>query len=81
AKANDATLQVDLTKIRQSITAVSSKVDGIGDTLSPTYAKKQTILDACDQAMNGANPVHAGDPTLDDIKSALATIQAQLDQL
>lgn len=81
AKTNDATLQVDLTKIRQSITAVSSKVDGIGDTLSPTYAKKQTILDACDQAMNGANPVHAGDPTLDDIKSALATIQAQLGQL
>lgn len=81
AKTNDATLQVDLTKIRQSITAVSSKVDGIGDTLSPTYAKKQTILDACDQAMNGANPVHAGDPTLDDIKLALATIQAQLGQL
>lgn len=81
AKANDATLQVDLTKIRQSITAVSSKVDGIGDTLSPTYAKKQAILDACDQAMNGANPVHAGDPTLDDIKSALDIIQAQLGQL
>lgn len=81
AKTNDATLQVDLTKIRQSITEVSSKVDGIGDTLSPTYAKKQGILDACDQAMNGANPVHAGDPTLDDIKSALATIHAQLGQL
>lgn len=81
AKTNDATLQVDLTKIRQSITEVSSKVDGIGDTLSPTYAKKQTILDACDQAMNGVNPVHAGDPALDDIKSALATIQAQLGQL
>ena len=80
-KTNDATLQVDLTKIRQSITEVSSKVDGIGDTMSPTYAKKQTILDACDQAMNGANPVHAGDPALDDIKSALATIQAQLGQL
>lgn len=74
-------LQVDLTAIRESITNVSSKVDGIGDTLSPTYAKKQTILDACDQAMNGANPVHAGDPTLDDIKLALATIQAQLGQL
>lgn len=81
AKANDATLQVDLTKIRQSITAVSSKVDGIGNTLSPTYAKKQAILDACDQAMNGANHVHAGDPALDDIKLALATIQAQLGQL
>lgn len=81
AKANDATLQVDLTKIRQSITEVSSKVDGIGDTLSPTYAKKQGILDACDKALNGANPVHAGDPTLDDIKLALATIQAQLGQL
>lgn len=81
AKTNDATLQVDLTKIRQSITEVSSKVDGIGDTLSPTYAKKQGILDACDQAMNGTNPVHAGDPTLDDIKSALATIQARLGQL
>lgn len=81
AKTNDATLQVDLTKIRKSITEVSSKVDGIGDTLSPTYAKKQGILDACDQAMNGANPVRAGDPTLDDIKSALATIQAQLGQL
>ena len=81
AKTNDATLQVDLTAIRESITNVSSKVDGIGDTLSPTYAKKQGILDACDQAMNGANPVHAGDPTLDDIKSALATIQAQLGQL
>lgn len=81
AKTDDATLQVDLTAIRESITNVSSKVDGIGDTLSPTYAKKQTILDACDQAMNGANPVHAGDPTLDDIKSALATIQAQLGQL
>ena len=81
AKTNDATLQVDLTKIRQSITEVSSKVDGIGDTLSPTYAKKQAILDACDQALNGANPVHAGDPTLDDIKLALATIQAQLGKL
>lgn len=81
AKTNDATLQVDLTAIRESINNVSSKVDGIGDTLSPTYAKKQTILDACDQAMNGANPVHAGDPTLDEIKSALATIQAQLVQL
>lgn len=81
AKTNDATLQVDLTAIRASIANVSSKVDGIGDTLSPTYAKKQGILDACDQAMNGANPIHAGDPTLDDIKSALATIQAQLGQL
>lgn len=81
AKTNDATLQVDLTKIRQSITAVSSKVDGIGDTLSPTYAKKQAILDACDKALNGANPVHAGDPTLDEIKLALATMQAQLGQL
>lgn len=81
AKTNDATLQVDLTKIRQSITAVSSKVDGIGDTLSPTYAKKQGILDACDKALNSANLVRAGDPTLDEIKSALATIQAQLGQL
>lgn len=74
-------LQVDLTAIRESITNVSSKVDGIGDTLSPTYAKKQGILDACDKALNGANPVHAGDPTLDEIKLALATIQAQLGQL
>lgn len=68
-------------ELQEAINNVSSKVDGIGDTLSPTYAKKQTILDACDQAMNGANPVHAGDPALDDIKSALATIQAQLGQL
>lgn len=81
AKTNDATLQVDLTAIRESITNVSSKVDGIGDTLSPTYVKKQGILDACDKALNGANPVHAGDPTLDEIKLALATIQAQLGQL
>lgn len=81
AKTNDAELQVDLTAIRESIANVSSKVDGIGDTLSPTYAKKQGILDACDKALNGANPVHAGDPTLDDIKLALATIQAQLGQL
>lgn len=81
AKANDADLQVDLTAIRESISNVSSKVDGIGDTLSPTYAKKQGILDACDKALNGANPVHAGDPTLDEIKLALATIQAQLGQL
>ena len=79
--ANVTGLQVDLTAIRESITNVSSKVDGIGDTLSPTYAKKQGILDACDKALNGANPVHAGDPTLDDIKSSLATIQAQLRQL
>lgn len=79
--ANVTGLQADLTTIRESITNVSSKVDGIGDTLSPTYAKKQAILDACDQAMNGANPVHAGDPTLDGIKLALATIQAQLGQL
>lgn len=63
AKTNDATLQVDLTNIRQSITEVSSKVDGIGDTLSPTYAKKQAILDACDKALNGTNPVNAVDPT------------------
>lgn len=79
--ANVTGLQVDLTAIRESITNVSSKVDGIGDTLSPTYAKKQDILDACDKALNGANLVHAGDPTLDDIKLALATIQAQLGQL
>lgn len=81
--ANVTGLQADLTTIRESITNVSSKVDGIGDTLSPTYAKKQAILDACDQAMNGANPVpvRAGDPTLDEIKLALATIQAQLGQL
>lgn len=63
AKANDADLQVDLTAIRESITNVSSKVDGIGDTLSPTYAKKQAILDACDKALNGTNPVNAVDPT------------------
>lgn len=81
AKTDDATLQTDLTAIRESITNVSSKVDGIGDTLSPTYAKKQGILDACDKALNGANPVHAGDPTLDEIKLALVTIQAQLGQL
>lgn len=79
--ANVTGLQADLTTIRESITNVSSKVDGIGDTLSPTYAKKQAILDACDKALNGANPVHAGDPTLDEIKLALATIQAQLGQL
>lgn len=63
AKTNDATLQVDLTAIRESIANVSSKVDGIGDTLSPTYAKKQAILDACDKALNGTNPVNAVDPT------------------
>lgn len=79
--ANVTGLQADLTTIRESITNVSSKVDGIGDTLSPTYAKKQGILDACDKALNGANLVHAGDPTLDEIKLALATIQAQLGQL
>ena len=79
--ANVTGLQVDLTAIRESITNVSSKVDGIGDTLSPTYAKKQAILDACDKALNGTNPVNAGDPTLDEIKLALATIQAQLGQL
>lgn len=79
--ANVTGLQVDLTAIRESITNVSSKVDGIGDTLFPTYAKKQGILDACDKALNGANPVHAGDPTLDEIKLALATIQAQLGNL
>lgn len=79
--ANVTGLQADLTTIRESITNVSSKVDGVGDTLFPTYAKKQGILDACDKALNGANPVHAGDPTLDEIKLALATIQAQLGQL
>lgn len=62
AKTNDVDLQVDLTAIRESITNVSSKVDGIGDTLSPTYAKKQAILDACDKAINGTNPVNAVDP-------------------
>lgn len=61
--ANVTGLQVDLTAIRESITNVSSKVDGIGDTLSSTYAKKQGILDACDKALNGANPVNADDPT------------------
>lgn len=61
--ANVTGLQGDLTAIRESIANVSSKVDGIGDTLSPTYAKKQAILDACDKALNGTNPVNAGDPT------------------
>lgn len=59
-------LQVDLTAIRESITEVSSKVDDIGDTLSPTYAKKQAILDACDKALNGTDPVNAVDPTFID---------------
>lgn len=63
AKTDDATLQVNLTTIRESIANVSSKVDGIGDTLAPTYAKKQAILDACDKALNGTNPVNAVDPT------------------
>lgn len=63
AKVNDVDLQRDLTDIRESISNVSSKVDGIGDTLSPTYAKKQAILDACDKALNGTNPVNAVDPT------------------
>lgn len=66
AKTNDADLQVDLTAIRESITNVSSKVDGIGDTLSPTYAKKQAILDACDTALNVANSANAVDPTFSD---------------
>lgn len=61
--ATKSELQVDLTAIRESISNVSSKVDGIGDTLSPTYAKKQAILDACDKALNGTNPVNAVDPT------------------
>lgn len=61
--ANVTGLQVDLTAIRESITNVSSKVDGIGDTLSPTFAKKQAILDACDKALDGTNPVIAVDPT------------------
>lgn len=61
---NVTDLQVDLTTIRESIADVSSKVDGIiGDTLSPTYAKKQAILDACDKALNGTNPVNVADPT------------------
>lgn len=81
AKTNDATLQVDLTTIRKSITNVSSKVNGISDTLSTTYAKKQGILDACDKALNGAYPVNAGSPALDEIKSTLATIKTQLGQL
>ena len=63
AKTNDADLQVDLMDIRKSISNVSSKVDGIGDTLSPTYAKKQAILDACDKVLTGTNPVNAVDPT------------------
>lgn len=79
--ANVTGLQTDLTTIRKSITDVSSKVDGIDDTLSPSYAKKQAILDACDKALNGTNSVNAGDPTLDEIKSALVTIQTQLSQL
>jgi hypothetical protein len=66
AKTNDADLQVDLTAIRKSIANVSSKVDGIGGTLSPTYAKKQAILDACDKALNGTNPANAVDPTFSD---------------
>lgn len=77
--ANVTGLQADLTAIRESISNVSSKVDGIGDSLS--LVTKQAILDACDQAMNSANPVRAGDPALDDVKPALATIQAQLGQL
>lgn len=77
--ANVTGLQVDLTAIRESITNVSYKVDGIGDTLSPTYAKKQAILDACDKALNGTNPVNAVDPTflnqLADKLSKLGTIR------
>ena len=74
-------LQVDLTAIRESITNVSAKVDGIGDTLSPTYAKKQGILDACDKALNGANPVHAGDPALMEDQEFINQLAEKLSKL
>ena len=56
--------------------ATKSELDGIS-----IYASKEDIISAAEMALNGANPVSASDPTLDEIKVFLATIQAQLSQL
>lgn len=52
--------------------ATKSDLGGIS-----TYASKEDIISAADAALNGANPVSAGDPTLDEIKTALAELQAR----
>lgn len=52
--------------------ATKSELDGIS-----TYASKEDIISAAETALNGADPVSAGDPTLDAIKSALAEVQAR----
>lgn len=56
AKTNDATLQADLTAIRESITNVSSKVDGIGGTAV--------------KSVNGQKPNNAGNVNIE-VKRAL----------
>lgn len=43
-----------------------------------TYASKEDIISAAETALNGANPVSAGDPNLDEIKTALAELQANV---
>lgn len=54
--------------------ATKSELGGIN-----TYASKEDIISAAETALNGANPVSAGDPTLDEIKTAIAELQANAD--
>lgn len=80
ANASHTHTSADVTDLNVTISN-ALKPYATTNTVNAELAKKQAILDACDKALNGTNPIHAGDPTLDEIKSALATIQAQLGQL
>lgn len=44
---------------------------------SDTYASKEDIISAAETALNGADPVSAGDPTLDEIKTGIAELQSR----
>lgn len=78
AKTNDATLQVDLTAIRENITNVSSKVDDIATNIGSvnmadvltTIAQVQATLGTTVKSVNGQKPNNAGNVTIE-IKSFL----------
>lgn len=65
--------QDSLGRVISDTYATKGELEGID-----TYASKEDIISAADKALNGSDPISSEDLTLDEIKSSLAGIQADL---
>lgn len=66
--------QDNLGRIISDTYATKGELEGID-----TYASKEDIISAADKALNGSDPISSEDPTLDEIKSSLAGLQADIE--